>query len=525
MMHSAKDGILPGMRKEESLPTSWKRPFVGSKMRTHHEARVELQRSCGRFNSVRPTEEILRSFIVQKAIDMDILPEPLMISDGTPLNWRRLLSFLHEHQVIEEPRFSHRPYRNDYPQLIHYLGLSPKLNTDLSDGHDVLYGGFGGSFDSEEAMSKSIGETLERYFLSTYKREAFHAASYAELSRYAQALDVRQLDYFLDWQTKRFPEFAFNEHSIFNWVEGYKIGNNERTYLPAQLVYWNYIHRLKDSAPEKVIFHQTTSGSAGHFTKEEATLAALLESVQRDGFLIYWLNSLSPKVIDVSSARSAPLATLLKELQKYGLEPVFLNTTSDLPIPTVTCVIFDNANPEKPLLGIGSSSGFTIEETLLSSTIESLVVVHSLTFLEHYPLAENYEPFTSKKISRLERLRAWQSPSMRERFQFFLAGEKQGVDEFIGNANTLQSPGERLQYIINHFASLGEGYDIYAYDVHNTVLKQLGYHVVRTIVPALVPLYLIEFAAPLNIRRLREAPSRMGYAPAKKFNPWPHPFP
>lgn len=140
-------------------------------------------------------------------------------------------------------------------------------------------------------------------------------------------------------------------------------------------------------------------------------------------------------------------------------------------------------------------------------------------------LPEKYEPFTSRYISRSERLRAWQGPVMAEHMQFLLSGEKQSAQEFIGNAGLLDTAEKRLMHIVNECASRGKGYEIYTYEVKNSILKALGYHVVRAIVPELVPLYLIEFAAPLKARRLREVPGKLGYAAAEKFNPWPHPFP
>lgn len=469
-------------------------------------------------------EETLRSFIAEKAADIDILPESLFVGDGTPLNWRRLLSFLHEHGVIAEPRFGTRSYRNDYPRLAQFFSLAPKLDNN-ADGQNVVYGGFGGSLNTEEAMSKSVGEVLERHFLSTFDRSTFHTASYADLSRSRNTLDIHSLGYFLDWQKKRFPEFDFDDHSLFRWVKGREFLSGASVYLPAQLVYWKYMYEPISTAREKVIFHQTTSGSGGHFTKEEALLSALLELIERDGFLIYWMNSLSPRVIDTGSIQNPVIMTLIETLRRFELEPVFLNTTSDLLVPSATCVIFDRANPEKPMLGIGSSAGFSLEDTLLACALESLVVLHSLTFLEPYVLPEKYEPFTSRRISRIERLCAWQSPAMAERFRFFVAGEKQSAQEFLGNAGASHTPQEQLASVANMLASRGNGYEIYTFEVKSAVLTQLGYHVVRAIVPALIPLHLIEHAAPLNTRRLRDVPEKIGYKAAEKLNPWPHPFP
>ena len=114
---------------------------------------------------------------------------------------------------------------------------------------------------------------------------------------------------------------------------------------------------------------------------------------------------------------------------------------------------------------------------------------------------------------------------MYERFAFFLAGSSQSPKDFIGDAETYTSANAQLEHILGTLREMGPGYEPYAYEVRNDVLSTLGYHVVRVIVPQLVPLYLKENMATLDARRLREAPGRLGYTPASSLNPWPHPFP
>jgi hypothetical protein len=72
---------------------------------------------------------------------------------------------------------------------------------------------------------------------------------------------------------------------------------------------------------------------------------------------------------------------------------------------------------------------------------------------------------------------------------------------------------------------LGKGYEIFYYQARHKILDDLGYFSVQAIVPALVPLYLREVYAPLGAKRLNEVPEKLGFKPAEKWNPWPHPFP
>ena len=114
---------------------------------------------------------------------------------------------------------------------------------------------------------------------------------------------------------------------------------------------------------------------------------------------------------------------------------------------------------------------------------------------------------------------------MCERFKFFISGPLQTFETFIGDALWVTTPRAQLDYILERFKKLGEGYEIYSYEVKNPVLDTLGYHVVRTVVPRLLHLYLNENMATLDAPRLKSVPQALGYTPSETLNPWPHPFP
>jgi len=514
------------MRMEEFHRVSRFTHFPTRNLRTRVDALREIEAPCNRFTSIRTSEEKLRDFAAAHMLGVDSLSEESVVfTDGTPLNWKRLLTYLYESNVIASPSFTPRFSHNGRP-IIPSFELTPQQGPELTDGRPVTYGGFGGSFSLDEAMSKAVGEVLERYFLSTHRRAPLHAASYRELlSEHAEVVDMDAIDYFLPWQRQTFPSLAWDTDSVFRWVEGYEYASGRQTFLPAQLVYWTYQHGAQGDIPaEKTIFMQTTSGSAGHFTKDEAVLSALLEAIQRDGFLLYWLNSLSPKVIDPSTTDDPDLKTLMEYLKPYGMDIYFVNTTSDLGIPTATCVVIDHNEPDGPVISIGSSAGFDIKGTLIQSAIEAVVVNNYVAGNPRHVLPNDFRPFTLPNIGRSERLFSWKGADMLERFRFFIDGEKERVGDFL-STKSQQSPQAQLRFVLDRLSERGIGYEPYIFEVKSRVLRDLGYHVVRAIVPQLIPLYLSEFCAPLKSRRLRDAPSRLGYRSAEHYNPWPHPFP
>ena len=496
-------------------------PFEEASFKWKSEALAELARPCGRFKSVLSLEKTLTIKLADSIENSDLLGgASLIFSKGIPANWQALLNYLHKKEIIAEPRFYVKKFSSDRPK-VNSARLQPCDSFDKTDGRKVDPYGFGSARTLEEAMSKAVGEVLERYFLTLYRREAFSTFSRASLLEWKKNFfDPAALNSFLPWQKEMLPDLVWDDNTPFCFVKGEELIGKKTAYIPAQLVFWNYQfgHR------EPLLIGPTTSGAAGHFTKNEAFLASLLENIERDGFFIYWLNSLSPNVIDVSLVEDEEAKELLAYIERYHLEVFFLNTTTDIGIPSCVCAVIDRTCDE-PVISLGGAAGFNIAELIVHSAGEALSVNAFVDKGEKYVLPAQYKPFTDANIRRSERLLAWKGQEMYERFKFFIAGKKQSPDSFMNGINRFRSPEERLEHICKRFKEMGDAYKVYGYEVKSGVLNTLGYHVVRTVVPPLVPLYLRENVATLDSKRLREVPQKLGYKTTGKMNPWPHPFP
>jgi len=509
--------------RRESLEKNGLFEYYAPRIEMSLGARAEMLSPCGRFRQIQTTEERVARKLLDILSRIDaIQSNTLVAQSGTPINWLRLLDYLHERGIIGAPYFAPRTFGNDLPKLAS-AALYPPVRAENADGNKVSYSGYSTARSIEEAMSKAVGEMLERHFLTQYRQNSLLIDTPARLhERGAIFLDPANLNRFLPWQIKQNPLFERSRESTFSWVSGTELFEGKGAYIPAQLVFWNYARRL--DPPENILADQTTSGAAGHFTRNEALLSALLELIERDGFLVYWLNSLSPRVVDVASSRDPDIIALLEYAKRYRLELFFLNTSTEMGVPSLTSVVVDRAG-DGPVISIGGGTGFDFKEIVLRSALEALSVHNSSVRGETIPVPKNYEPFTRRDIQRSERLHIWRGKMMYERFAFFLAGSSQSPKDFIGDAETYTSANAQLEHILGTLREMGPGYEPYAYEVRNDVLSTLGYHVVRVIVPQLVPLYLKENMATLDARRLREAPGRLGYTPASSLNPWPHPFP
>ena len=506
------------MERESSLQYFSPFPFAG--LRDMREVESELLKPCGRFHSPLRFDERLREKVSSMFRSWSMVDDyTVMTASNIPLQWQVLLSYLQQKNISRDAKFRELSFRNDRPKVC-ALVVDAVSGVEHTDGRDVARRGFGAGATLEETMSKAIGELLERHLLTVYRRGELRTANYRALIDADQdALDVTQLNSYERHQAS-WSDGDIREKQ-FNWVRGTNMITGGRAYIPAQLVFWNY---SPDQAIEEIaLADTTTSGSGGHFTREEAILSALSEAIQRDGFFMYWLNSIAPRRLDVARLESPELSRLLGYAARYGISAYFLNTTSDIKVPSVTCVLVDETGKE-PMLAVGAGTGFNVEQCLVASIREALSVSMDAAKFPAYSLPDRYVPFSGKKIGRTERLALWRGRRMLDDFSFFLKGELQDPRELVVSTAPT-SPREELQAALRELAALGKGYEPYIYDVDHEVLDTLGYHVVRAVVPKLFPLYLNESMATLDSERLRSVPGKLGYASAKVLNPLPHPFP
>ena len=505
-----------GEREEVRMPFV---PFSRA-VRLESEVLDEALRPCSRFKSPLSWDERMDIRIAQLGAKMSSRKDAVLFTDGVPLNWSALVRYLNAQGVTDSTRFSFPSIRNDAPKNFS-VRLSPRSDTTDTDGRVVGRHGFGSTSSPEESMSRAVGELLERYSLSVYRRADLYTASYREArGRGTKPLDIFALNDFLPWQKEKFPAYVRTDFRAITWVSGRELLSDTEALIPAHLAYWNY----KFESNEMVLAQPDTNGGAGHFTRDEAILAALLELIQRDGFLIYWLNSLSPKVLDVSTVVDPEIKDYLKYLRRYRMDYYFLNITTDIGVPSCACVLIDAAG-EEPIITVGGGSGFSLKELIYQSAGEALAIHAGVSSRAAHALPEGYKPFTDPKMGRDERLSLWRGREMLERFRFFVSGARQSFEGFMGDAVWYDTPEKQLAYILGRFRQLGAGYEAYVFEAAHPVLKTLGYTAVKAVVPRLMHLYLNEHMATLAAPRLRDVPPKLGYTATETLNPLPHPFP
>lgn len=446
-------------------------------------------------------------------------PAPLLLPawlDALPSAWRRFVYLLGRAGLVGEVTRDRIP-PGDPPLAI--FSAFPRLSTRDTDGHIPPWGFARGVARSEpEALSKALGEFLERYALAVFREEDLVIGSPASFAAHGNRfLHPGRLAGFSNAQRQWFPERAFDEASTFAWARGQSLGDGRPILIPAQLVFWNYCGTCGE-LDEPFVRERNTNGAAGAFSREAALLAAVYELVERDGFLLAWLTSRPPARIEAADIADPDLASLIGTARRHGLEPVFLDTTSDLGIPSTVCVTVSD-RPGEPRFICGGSASLDPIAALRRALTESLGVrAWAKKYAPVYRLPPDYVPFRTRGVDQAARVGLW-SAARGVDLDGFLSGPREPLEAFLGRGRRSGSASETLAHLAQALRRRGQDYDILFYEAAHPILELVGYHVVRAIVPALLPLYMNEENTPLGAERLGSEELPTG------LNPVPHPFP
>lgn len=378
--------------------------------------------------------------------------------------------------------------------------------------------------DISTVLSKAIGEFLERYCLMLFHKSDLLRGSYFLLRK--RGLDVvnpSDFSGFSPTQIEQYPKRRFDTESFFHWERVRRLSVDTEAFVPAQFIHWNYDVTQEESEPALVEIN--TNGAGGGFSAEEAILSGLYELIQRDAFLIFWLNSLTPNKIRPESIPDEKFQQILAESKRYGFECHCLDTTLDSGVPSFIVVITDSSG-KGPYFSLGGGCEADPAKALRRALEEAWSVYYWLKPLPPYELPKNYRPFSDPSLDQEKRLRLAANIKMAQHYHFFLNGKIKDFDEYTWNyPKQFSSKKEELTFPVKLVESLGPGYEVYSYLPKHKILERLGYYSSRVVVPKFIPLYLRETIAPLGALRLRQVPLKFGFRVPDEPNPWPHPFP
>lgn len=389
-----------------------------------------------------------------------------------------------------------------------------------------IMSGYSAERDIEVALSKSLGEIIERMISGIYdNNKTDFVNSPKVVQKKYKVVYPPKYHRFLKVQQDAYRELQHNPNVPFGWVKGMNLITKENTYIPRHITSW-FGYAEARTLKEKLV-DQTSNGCAGYFTREGATLRALLEGVSRDGFFVYWLTRTAPQIIQQDTL-PIHIKEIVSEFASRGITLYLLDVMS-LAIPSVYVVAI-NHDGDVPKVVVSGSAGVTYEDAIIAA-LNEMVMIGTAFYEEkkNMNIKTNPKPFLSDINSSTRRL-YWQGKEKVEQLRWFISGKEVSYAEISmfdfgdkAEDGSKFSDIQKLKVVLNTLENQGEDYYPVVYYPKNKLQEALGFYIAQVYIPKAFPLYLRECYGTFDSDRLEE------FAASKNIKNWelneePHMF-
>lgn len=371
------------------------------------------------------------------------------------------------------------------------------------------------------ARGAAIGEAMERYCAGLYRAEDLVFGSARDLGCDYPISAPDSYALFHPDQDASYPPFTDDVPLAWTW--GFSLVRREPLLVPACLVYMPYTPSFRELG-ERAVAGAVSTGLACGRSRDDSLLRGLCEVVERDAFVITWLNRLTMPRVDIGT--SAPLIRLYSDrLQRDGLAYVLIDTTTDLPIPSFLCVLIDEST-SPPMISTGGASAVDPVQAATKALIEAVQTREWARFLGRMGKKRTFASDFSDVRSFEDHVVLYAYGDMVSALAFLLNGQLVSLRD--GDAiTTAEEDAGDLESVV---ALLGtRGLDVIAVDLTAPDVDQSGYCVTKVLVPGLQPLEGDHMQRFLGGSRLYEVPVelrlRANAASLEDLNPYPHPYP
>jgi ribosomal protein S12 methylthiotransferase accessory factor len=401
---------------------------------------------------------------------------------------------------------------NDEPKINIYSVTIKTKKPFFAENFTIGCGG--GSFEPDNAILKTLGESIERYSLGVYKPKFFMSEGYGVVAKDNNIFPIEDILNTVSYPSKQKQYFNPSKKTKLKWTHSTEITSNKKAFVPAQLVYLPYVFNK-----EKIIRLPNSSGVALHSTKKKATISALYELIERDAFLLSYF--LKDKITLIDINKSTKKIEWVKEyLEKYKLELYVVYTLTDMPLYTIASIIIDKTGVG-PSVSIGLRAGVDLEKTILGAIEEAQygrVGVRDFHSKQekNVPTSKFYKP-----DSLNERALFWYPLNRIKKINFLISKKKTAYSIVKRNYNYEKNKETEYTYIINFLKK--NGYKVFVTDITPKEVAEIGLSAVRVIMPDLQWLYLEESYKTINNKRINKFKKEMKNK-RKKINSFPHPF-
>lgn len=352
-------------------------------------------------------------------------------------------------------------------------------------------------------------EALERYSSGIVNEEELIKATKNEPGE--KAIDPRKFVAYSEKQIKEpvFPLNLFSENNIYYWkdIEDFESGRTK--YLPVECIYYPVDTEL---APNRYTFGNS-SGVASGLSFEAAARRGIYEAIERDAFMITWLNRITPPHFDLPSLPQK-LRNRIEGINSQGYEVFLVDLTLDL-APVILAAAISHS--QKSALMLGMSSDLNVEKAIHSALAE---VERQLYWEQRSDTEVEYLESEKEIEGVFDHMAFYASPERLTHASFLWSGDEVSLTDKVG---MIYNGGGELETLVSILKN--ESIDLLTVDMTCPALDDLGVKVVRAIPLGLVPISFGYGMEPLGMQRLEKVPNKLGLQVGSKHErPTTHPF-
>ncbi|MYW29624.1 TOMM precursor leader peptide-binding protein [Streptomyces sp. SID2119] len=392
--------------------------------------------------------------------------------------------------------------------------------------NDVTWSGQANRYATSRTLAYLEG--LERY-AGTHRRRGTSPVvdSYRNLA--GQALNPADCGFYAPETYASDPLVSpFDPDRAIPWVWGHSLRENRPVLVPARLA-----HYSAGVDADNFVF-ECSNGCATGSSLEEAILFGLLELVERDAFLLAWYGRARLTAIDLTTATTPAVRSMLDRAALHGYDVHAFDTRMDLAVPVVTALAV-RRDGGHGTLSFSAAAGFDPADTVEAALSEVLTYIPHLPYqvAERRTELEAMERDFSKVLHLKDHAQLYGLPSMtRHAAEYLEPVAVLPLEEVFADWQPLRPRTgdlmDDLRCLRDQLTSAG--YDVIAVDQTTPEQHRMGLHTVSTTVPGLLPLDFgwTRQRAPHMPRlrtALRAAGRRADDLPEAEIKAVPHPFP
>ena len=399
-------------------------------------------------------------------------------------------------------------------KIINSLRIFPRFFHDEPYIHTVEatpYGFGRDFFDENLATRKALSEAVERTLWihedAFYKSKTL-ISSYKKLPE--PKINIFGIAGFTPEQRAKNIHLQFNEDTQFSWIQVQSLVSETMLYCPTALLSIKHVNESK----EPMLAWSVSTGQACARTVEEATLKAILELIERDAFMITYMNKLTLPELDlVSYARNDHrIAEILNKFERFTLNVSVISLPTEFPVNAFLAVITDPTG-KGPSVSVGASCGFDEFECIEHALSEALVA----RYYVKDKINSSIDPHT---FNFHERMVYWSKPENADKLNFLFGGKKKVFSQ-TSEKIVPTDLDEKLQLLLTTFKQ--NKYELCFLESSIPAVAQLGLRSVIVCAPDMQPMHMDESIPCFGGERMRTVPQKLGYTASVTINTVPLP--